>query len=161
MRQNAAEQTSDIVAKGAVVPLRETLVFLTGLVGALLTQLLMSHAALAEPAALASPAYDEGIAVRAEIEAPSMRLASDSFDPLLEILGLIPFRSQAEIADESLVAAVARGSNPEFERASSFRKRSSDLFQAERQVEIGEQEMLIRLRVRPQKRKAMSVELHF
>lgn len=70
-------------------------------------------------------------------------------------------RSDAERADESIAAAVELGSNPDFVRPSAFRKRSADLFRTEREVEIGEQAMLLRLRLRAKSRETMSVELRF
>ena len=63
--------------------------------------------------------------------------------------------------DEVLAVAVARGPTPELEPKKPFRKRSIDLFRTERRVEIGNSEMLVRLRLRAKIRKAMSVELRF
>ncbi len=72
-----------------------------------------------------------------------------------------PIRSEAQRTDDSLAAAVARGSTREFDRKSGFRKRSRDLFRTERQIEIGEQEMVVRLRLRAKRRETMSVEVRF
>ncbi len=63
--------------------------------------------------------------------------------------------------DEVLAAAVAKGTNPDLEPLSPFRKRNRDLFRTERPVSIGNAEMLLRLRLRAQSRRAVSVELHF
>lgn len=77
----------------------------------------------------------------------------------------LPFRPQwptpAEATDESLAEAVARGSEPGRVKQSGFRKKKLDLFRAERPVEIGEQEMLLRLRLRAKTKEAVSVELRF
>ena len=83
----------------------------------------------------------------------------------LETLLVVPtrhdHRSDAEIADAEIAAAVERGTNPELVKKSAFRKKNLDLFRTEREVEIGEQEMLLRLRLRAKSRETMSVELRF
>lgn len=84
-----------------------------------------------------------------------------ALDPLFAVPGLMPFRSDAQRTDESLAAAVEVGNNPDLEPVSKFRKRSTDLFRTEREVEIGQREMLLRLRLRAKTRRAVSVELRF
>jgi hypothetical protein len=56
---------------------------------------------------------------------------------------------------------VARGNDKKLERPNPFRKKSSDLFRSQRQIQIGDEEMVMRLRVRPKTRNAMSVEFRF
>jgi len=82
----------------------------------------------------------------------------------LEDLLLVRTRApQARVpsTDETIAAAVAEGSQPDLEHPDPFRKRSTDLFRTEREVEIGNQEMLLRLRLRAKSRETMSVELRF
>ena len=89
-------------------------------------------------------------------------LSPDGPKNLDELLILPPSGAEptaAERTDAFLAEAVARGSNPL--RPSAFRKRTIDLFRTEREVEIGEQEMLLRLRLRAKTRETMSVELRF
>ena len=80
---------------------------------------------------------------------------------LLSVPGTGVRPTPAQLADVRIAEAVALGSRPELERKSGFRKRKLDLFRAERPVEIGEQQMVLRLRVRPKKRETMKVELRF
>jgi hypothetical protein len=65
--------------------------------------------------------------------------------------------------DTALVDALAgRGGDTTARRsAKGFQARSSDLFRSDHPVEIGEQAMLLRLRLRARTREAMSVELRF
>lgn len=63
--------------------------------------------------------------------------------------------------DEDLAFAVTLGNDPALEKRNPFRKRSIDLFRAERPVVIKQREMLLRLRVRAKSRETMSVELKF
>ena len=65
--------------------------------------------------------------------------------------------------DTALVDALAgRGGDPTARRsAKGFQARSSDLFRSDHPVEIGEQAMLLRLRLRARTRETMSVELRF
>jgi hypothetical protein len=83
----------------------------------------------------------------------------------LEALSEIPSdstrQSEAQLTDDSIAAAVERGTNPDLEHRSGFRKRSQDLFRTEREIEIGNQEMLVRLRLRAKSRETVSVELRF
>ena len=67
----------------------------------------------------------------------------------------------AKQTDAAIAAAVARGQVKELERKSGFRKKSTDLFRAQRAVQVGNQEMLVRLRLRAKMRDAMAVELRF
>jgi len=167
MRRNTAEENSEIVVESAAVPLGEAPILGVWIFGMLLILLLATPAALAEPAALALLDDDAPIGVAAGVaaisETPPAQPVPVSMDSLLEISGLsrYRFRTDAQIADELIAAAVDRGTNPELVPLSAFRKRRSDLFRAERPLEIGDQEMLIRLRLRAKARKAMSVEVHF
>ena len=68
---------------------------------------------------------------------------------------------RAATTDEILAAAVAEGPTPDLEPLNPFRKRNLDLFRTEREIEIGDQQMLLRLRLRAKARRAMSIELHF
>ncbi len=65
--------------------------------------------------------------------------------------------------DTALVDALAgRGGDTTARRsAKGFQARSADLFRSDHPVEIGEQAMLLRLRLRARTREAMSVELRF
>ena len=176
MRRSPTSQNPEIVVKAAIVPVREASVFWAGLFGTLLILLFAGRAAFAESAAfvaIQSVAAIQGDAVQIstapngpnpgtqKLASPPDEPVSRSLDSLLDIPGLTLFRSEAEIADESIAAAVNRGTNPDLKRLSGFRKKSTDLFNTERQVEIGDQEMLVRLRVRAKARKAMSVEVKF
>jgi len=91
---------------------------------------------------------------------PSIAASTDpKATPSMIALSDVPWR--APTTDEVLAAAVARGPSPDLEPEKPFRKRSHDLFRAERPVEIGNAQMLLRLRLRAKSREAMSVELHF
>jgi len=103
-------------------------------------------------------------AIPAVAEAPPPPTAS------IEALTLVPSAADpyalhrergAPSVDESLAAAVEGGSDASLERPDPFRKRSFDLFRTEREVEIGDREMRVRLRVRPKTRETVSVELRF
>ena len=106
-------------------------------------------------------------AVQAEPPAapPTRILILDESNGGLETLLSVPTsateRTIAQITDDDLADAVARGSRPDLEPVSGFRKRSNDLFRTERPVEIGQQEMVLRLRLRAKRRETMSVELRF
>ena len=95
------------------------------------------------------------------VSAPPPAAPAHALEDLIEIPDLVSTRSRAASTDETLAAAVAAGTNPDLVRPSGFRKKSSDLFRTEREVEIGNQEMLLRLRLRAKARKAVSVELRF
>lgn len=157
MRRQIKQDDPLTVAPAAAASVGEALICGAGILGTLVILLLASRAALAEPTA-----FDErAVLVVANVEALRVAPALVSMDSLLEIPGLSLLRSEAQIADESIAEAVEQGTNSDLNPLSAFRKRRSDLFRAERPVEIGEQEMLIRLRLRAKARKAMSVELHF
>jgi len=123
-----------------------------------LALLLMPIAAKADPgAAEAPPAAMMSGADPVPPSSPSPR----SLETLLVVPHHHDHRSDAEIADAEIAAAVERGTNPDLTKKSAFRKRNLDLFRTEREVEIGEQEMLLRLRLRAKSRETMSVELRF
>lgn len=63
--------------------------------------------------------------------------------------------------DAAIAAAVARGHEKGLEKKQPFRKQSNDLFRTQRSLQLGNQEMLVRLRLRAKTRDAMSVELRF
>ncbi len=67
----------------------------------------------------------------------------------------------ARQTDEAIVAAAARGLAKELEKPQPFRRKNTDLFRTQRAVQLGNQEMLLRLRLRANTRNAMSVELRF
>lgn len=97
---------------------------------------------------------------------PSMRDESSMIHRVRELDALLAVRGgrpglSARQTDEALAAAVARGTAHELEKRSAFKRHSSDLFRAQRSLQVGNQEMLLRLRLRPKKRDTMSVELRF
>jgi hypothetical protein len=92
--------------------------------------------------------------------APPAALA-DPLEEFFEVPGLWSTRTKAQATDDALAAAVAEGSRKDLKRKSGFRKRSTDLFRAERQVEIGDKEMRVRLRLRAKQREAVRVEVKF
>jgi hypothetical protein len=63
--------------------------------------------------------------------------------------------------DQALATAVEQGNDPDLERKSNFRKKKTDLFRTQRMVEIGQAQMLVRLRLRAKTRETMSIEVHF
>lgn len=67
----------------------------------------------------------------------------------------------ARQTDAANVAAALRGHAKDLEKPQPFRKKSTDLFRTQREVQIGNQEMQVRLRLRAKTRNAMSVELRF
>ena len=82
------------------------------------------------------------------------------FDALLAVRGgSTPITARQ--TDAAIAAATARGHAKDLERPQPFRKKSTDLFRTQREVQIGNQEMLVRLRLRAKTRNAMSVELRF
>ncbi len=81
-------------------------------------------------------------------------------DALLAVRGgSVPITARQ--TDASIAAAAARGHAKELERPQGFRKKNTDLFRSQRAVQVGNQEMLVRLRLRAKSRNAMSVELRF
>jgi hypothetical protein len=89
--------------------------------------------------------------------------AATGLDARLPIGTRRGWRSAPRITDAAIADAIARrGADRSPARATTgFRHRSSDLFRSDHPVEIGEQEMLLRLRLRAKARETMSVELHF
>ena len=116
--------------------------------------LFATGAARAEPASLAPDAMPESPAL---ISVEGAR----NLDELLLVPPVRDTRTAAERCDASLAEAVAQGTGQVPVKHSGFRKRNIDLFRAERPVEIGEQEMLLRVRLRPKTRETMSLELRF
>lgn len=121
---------------------------------------------LTAPAAIAAEAAEP-------IEAPGELAGTPPVDvpvggpaPVdLDVLLVVPVVGSAWLpetrADASIAAAVERGSDGYTRIPSKFRKRSTDLFRMESPVTIAQQDMLIRLRLRPKRRETMSVELRF
>ena len=66
-----------------------------------------------------------------------------------------------DTTDADLAYAVTLGNDPDLEKRNSFRKHNFDLFRSERRVLVGQQEMLLRFRVRAKSTNTMSVELKF
>jgi len=135
----------DIVALGAF-----------GALGLAVTLLLAAALAHAEPASPDLSGPDDDAVAEVPLLSPDEPKHLDEL-LILPTPGAEP--TAAERTDAFLAEAVARGSDPP--RPSSFRKRNIDLFRTERDVEIGEQEMLLRLRLRAKTRETMSVELRF
>ncbi|MBW2423486.1 MAG: hypothetical protein JRG86_04520 [Deltaproteobacteria bacterium] len=119
--------------------------------------LTLSLALLAAGVVSAEPAQTPVLDAAA---APPAAMA-DPLEELFEVPGLWSSRTTAQATDEALAAAVAEGSRKDLERESGFRKRNTDLFRAEREVEIGDKEMRLRLRLRAKQREAVRVELKF
>jgi hypothetical protein len=88
-------------------------------------------------------------------------IVAASSDPTLSELTRYEVHWREPTTDEALAAAVALGPSRDLEPKNPFRKRSNDLFRTERNVEIGNKQMLLRVRLRPQSRETMSVELRF
>lgn len=84
-----------------------------------------------------------------------------SLEALLSVPPVRDERTAAERTDVSLAEAVERRGGAPPVATTGFTKRSIDLFRAERPVEVGQQEMLLRLRLRAKSRKTMSVELRY
>lgn len=82
-------------------------------------------------------------------------------DALLAVRGGGAAPISARQADRAIAAAAARGVVGELERPQGFRKKSNDLFRKQRALQVGNQEMLLRLRLRAKTRNAMSIELRF
>lgn len=99
------------------------------------------------------------------VEAPSARL-STKVRRLREIEALLAVRGglapvTARETDAANIAAAEHGHDKTLERPQAFRKKSTDLFRTQRQLQIGDQEMQVRLRLRAKSRNAVSVELRF
>lgn len=82
-------------------------------------------------------------------------------DALLAVRGHGRAPITAQQTDAAIAEAVALGLERELEKKSGFRKRNADLFRAQRSVQLGDQEMELRLRLRAKTRDAMAVELRF
>ncbi|GEM_PF-3121569 len=133
-----------------------------GALGALVLAVTLLVAAAPAAPASAEPASPNLHGVDDDVVAEAPLLSPDGPENLDELLILPPPGAEptaAERTDAFLAEAVARGSDPL--RPSAFRKRNIDLFRTERPVEIGEHEMLLRLRLRAKTRETMSVELRF
>lgn len=71
-------------------------------------------------------------------------------------------KKKQQSADDAIALAVAAGSEPpRARRHGGFQKHNFDLFRTEREIEIGDREMVVRLRLRPKSRETVSVELRF
>ena len=122
---------------------------------ALALSLTLSAPAGADPASPDRAGNEGAIAL---LQIPPAR--ARTLDRLLIVPPGTTDETAAQRTDASLAAAVARGGDRQVS-ATGFRKRSIDLFSHERPVEFGEQEMLLRLRLRAKSRETMSVELRF
>ena len=131
-------------------------------VGALGLLVIASILALAGPAAADPASPDPG---RDPILANAARLLSPEGPRSLEALLSVPpvrdERTAAERTDVDLVEAVAPRNESLRVSTTGFKRRSIDLFRAERPVEVGQQDMLLRLRLRARSRETMSVELRY
>ena len=121
---------------------------------------LLAAALLAGHAEADTTAEGDGPAAAAPGAEPGTSGDPD-FDRLLLVPSTPVQRDPARSADEAIAAAVRLGHGDRAVPRSGFRKRSRDLFRSEHPVEIGHQEMLVRLRLRARARRAMSVELRF
>ena len=119
---------------------------------------LLAASALVGPASAETPvAHAEPVLVVPASAAPG----SQGLERLLSVPATHAHRDASRTTDEEIAAAVRLGNGDRFIRKSGFRKRNLDLFRTEHAVEIADQEMLVRLRLRAAKRETMSVELRF
>lgn len=142
-----------------------------GLAAATLVALLVCtpQPGLAEPGSSIPALLDGGLAALAspidvaEVVPPTAPPSPRrEIDALLAVRGVQPgVRAREQATDEAIASAVERGNPRELERKKPFRKKSTDLFRSEREIQIGDEEMLVRLRLRAKTRNAMSVELRF
>jgi hypothetical protein len=143
-----------------------------GAVGAASSEVVLASVIPLVPAGLVVPATTTPFdaAVAASPVAPStdpMPIVDGSMIRRVRQLdALLAVRSQtaplaAREVDATIAAAVAQGHRKELEKKQPFRKQSHDLFRTERPVQFGDQEMVLRLRLRAKTRDAMSVELRF
>lgn len=116
--------------------------------------------AMVQPATVSSLAVATGMSDVVQPEARTKVRRLSELDALMAVR-MGPTSVTARETDESIAAAVARGNDKNLERPKPFRKKSNDLFRSQREVQIGDEEMLVRLRVRPTTRNAMSVEVRF
>lgn len=82
------------------------------------------------------------------------------FDALLAVRNT-PATVTAQETDAAIAAAVSRGTAKELVRPNPFRKKSSDLFRTQRAVQLGNQDLVVRLRLKPKTREVMAVEVRF
>jgi hypothetical protein len=129
-------------------------------VGALGSLVIASILALAGPAA-ADPASPDPDPILANAAMPISPAGLRSLEALLSVPPVRDERTAAERTDVYLAEAVARRGGDTRVSTTGFKKRSIDLFRAERPVEVGQQEMLLRLRLRAKSRETMSVELRY
>ena len=122
-----------------------------------LMALFLSRPALAEPAAIGFGSNPEPSVAVEVAEAPSF----ETLERLLAVPAHHDVRSEAERTDEFLAVVIEQSLPASLARPSAFRKRNLDLFRTERGIEVGRQEMLVRLRLRAKSRETMSVEFRF
>lgn len=67
----------------------------------------------------------------------------------------------ARETDATIAAAVSRGNDKDIELRKPFRKRNNDLFRTQTAFQLDNQEMLVRLRLRPAMRRVLTVEFRF
>jgi hypothetical protein len=144
-----------------------TALLLIGLSAALATS---PPSAMAEPASMVALHSAEPVgrtehagAIGSVVLVETPRIEADA-DRSLDALLAVPttrYVHVSESTDEALAAAVRKGNDPGLERPNPFRKRKIDLFRSEHPLAIGENEMLLRLRIRSKMSKAVSVELRF
>jgi len=133
---------------------------------------------LAPPAAIALAALSAEIpaeipeevaassSATAPAAAPTIVESAESAPPpipeaLLTLRSRTTRRAPAKTTDELIAAAVALGTNPDLEPKNPFRKRSHDLFRTERPVTIGNQDLIVRLRLRAKARRAVNLEFRY
>ena len=117
----------------------------------------------AAPILLTSASLPTAMAIVAE--APAAGLAPEvrrlrELDALLAVRGGLAPATSSD-TDAAIAAAAVRGNDKALERPNGFRKKNTDLFRTQRELQIGNQELLVRLRLRAKSRNAMSVELRF
>ena len=122
-----------------------------------LMALFLSRPALAEPVSIGFGSNPEPSVAVQVAEAPSF----ETLERLLAVPAHHDVRSEAERTDELLAVVIEQGLPASLARPSAFRQRNLDLFRTEREIEIGRQEMLVRLRLRAKSRETMSVEFRF
>jgi len=122
-----------------------------------LMTLLLARPTLAEPASIDFGSNPEPSAAVNAQKVP----ASETLEQLLSVPAPHDVRSEAERTDDFLSAVIEQGTPSSLARPSAFRKRNLDLFRSEREIEVGRQEMLVRLRLRAKSRETMSVEFCF
>lgn len=69
--------------------------------------------------------------------------------------------AQGRPAATTIAPLAPRDADQPVTRPSGFRKRSTDLFRVQRKLQIGHQDVQLRLRLRAKSRNAISVELRF